>query len=77
MKVIESLTKEKEQKTSTMQAVQSVLGGLKEEMANIRETIKTLRVENTKLCGMQLAPLPPPKPKLSSPSLDTSNNSSS
>ena len=76
-----SLTKELEQKTSTLQAVQSVLGGLKVEQANIRETIEKLRVENAELRGTQPTlpppPSPPPlKPKSSSSSLDASDHSS-
>jgi DNA polymerase IIIc chi subunit len=79
-----SLTKELEQKTSTLQAVQSVLGGLKEEQVNIRETIEMLRAENTKLRGMQPTPPlpnppppPPPPRKPTTPSLDASDRSSS
>jgi hypothetical protein len=76
-----SLTKELEQKTSTLQAVQSVLGGLKVEQANIRETIEKLRAENAELRGTQPTlpppPSPPPlKPKSSSSSLDASDHSS-
>jgi len=76
-----SLTKELEHKTSTLQAVQSVLGGLKVEQANIRETIEKLRVENAELRGTQptlpsSSPPPPPplKPKSSSSSLDSSDH---
>jgi len=83
-KANESLTKELEQKTSTLQAVQSVLGGLKEEQINIRETIEMLRAENTKLRGMQPTPPlpnppppPPPPRKPTTPSLDASDRSSS
>jgi len=65
-----SLTKELEHKTSTLQAVQSVLGGLKVEQANIRETIEKLRVENAELRGTQptlpsSSPPPPPKKRTS------------
>jgi chromosome segregation ATPase len=84
VKANESLTKELEQKTSTLQAVQSVLGGLKEEQVNIRETIEMLRAENTKLRGMQPTPPlpnppppPPPPRKPTTPSLDASDRSSS
>ena len=77
----ESLTKELEQKTSTLQAVQSMLGGLKVEQANIRETIEKLREENSELRGTQptlpsSSPPPPLKPKSSSSSLDASDHSS-
>jgi chromosome segregation ATPase len=73
--VNDSLTKELEQKKSTLQAVQSVFEGMKEEQTNIRNTIEMLRVENAKLRG---TPPPPPrssKPKSSSSSLDSSDTS--
>jgi hypothetical protein len=79
VKANESLTNELEQKTFTLQAVQLVLGGLKMEQANIRETIEKLRLENAELCKMQptLTPSPPQlKPKSSSSSLDASDHSS-
>jgi predicted nuclease with TOPRIM domain len=46
---VESLSKELELKSSTIHAVQSVLGSMKEEQTKIKETIDFLREENIKL----------------------------
>ena len=48
---VESLSKELELKSSTIHAVQSVLGSMKEEQTKIKETIDFLREENIKLRG--------------------------
>ncbi|KAL3809382.1 hypothetical protein ACHAXA_007458 [Cyclostephanos tholiformis] len=70
----ETLTKELKQKNATLQAVQGVFGGLKEDQTNIRKTIEMLRVENAKLRGTQPPPPPSSKPKSSSSSLNASDS---
>ena len=50
---VESLSKELELKSSTIHAVQSVLGSMKEEQTKIKETIEYLREENTRLRGQK------------------------
>jgi hypothetical protein len=64
---VESLSKELELNSSTIHAVQSVLGSMKEEQTKIKETIDFLREENIKLRGQTSS---------STYSLDVSSDSS-